>query len=161
MGHKQTLYFLAVLFILTGALLTLENIGQISGISVHWPFFLLLLGSGFVMLFFEKRDIVMIWLGSFILLLGLFFYFLNFTEWTRLATLWPVFLGIAGFSFMATGFVSTGRLYYFFAIFFIALFLVFTLVFTISPILWPVSFVIFGLSLVALQFLLRRGEIEG
>ncbi len=165
MKHRQTLYFLAIVFVISGILLTLENLDLVGDVSNHWPFFLLVVGSGFVMLYFNRdsSDDVLMWLGSFIFLLGSLFYFLNFTDWAMLSRLWPLFLGGVGLSFLFTGVLSPRRLYLFFAVFFIGLFIIFTSVFTISAKLWPLSFVVFGLALIVLQFLLRRkrrDEIE-
>ncbi|MFP4458941.1 MAG: hypothetical protein ACLFSQ_05075 [Candidatus Zixiibacteriota bacterium] len=158
MKQRQTLNFLATIFIITGLLLVMENLGVISGISIHWPIFLFILGTGFSLLFFTKQrnDHAMIWLASFILLLGGFFYYLNFTNWKLLANLWPIFLGIVGFSFLMTGIFSPRRLYLIFAVFFIGLFLIFSSVFAISAKLWPISLVVFGVALIILQYLLGR-----
>ena len=154
MRKKKTLYFLAVLFILVGILLTLENLNLIGGISRHWPVFLLILGAGFILLFLKsRRDEFLVWFGSFVFLLGGFFYILNFTSWSSLATLWPVFLGLVGLSFLVTGALERKRIFVYFAVIFISLSLVLTLVFAISTGLWPLSLVFFGLSLLVLHSL--------
>jgi len=165
MPGKRTVFFLASLLFIIGVLVTLENIRVIRGFSHHWPVFLLIAGCGFVMLFFKeyKTDQVKLWLGSFIFTLGIFFYYLNFTTWANLATLWPLFLGAVGLSFLCIGISSRTRIYNYFAISFIALCITLTLVFTISPKLWPLSFVVFGISLFILDYLQNKnlgGENE-
>ena len=64
-----------------------------------------------------------------------------------------LFLGIVGLSFLSIGVLSRQRIYNYFAVSFIALFIVFTLVFSISYRLWPLSFVVFGISLFILDYL--------
>ncbi|MCJ7579713.1 MAG: hypothetical protein MUP98_04160, partial [Candidatus Aminicenantes bacterium] len=125
-------------------------------------------GCGFVMLFFHgnKTDMVKLWLGTFVFILGIFFYYLNFAEWAGLSSLWPVFLGIVGLSFLSIGVISKTKIYNYFALSFIALFIIFTLVFSISFRLWPLSFVVFGISLFFLDYwqnktLIRRKNESG
>jgi hypothetical protein len=154
MQNKPTLIFLAAIFICVGILLTLENMDIVDGISLHWPLFVLIAGSGFIMLFYhrDKDDDFLVWLGTFMVLLGLFFYFLNFTNWNQLSFLWPVFLGIVGFSFLAIGIIKKNRLFGYLGIVFVGMFLIFTLVFTVSKQLWPTSFIVFGLCLLIINY---------
>ena len=158
MREKRTLYFLAVLFIIVGILLTLENLSILRNISQHWPLFLIIIGSGFVLLFIQgqKSDDTLIWLGTFIFLLGAFFYYLNFTSWKNLSTLWPIFLGLVGFSFLSIAIMKQNMFYVYFSVVFIGLFLILTTVFAISTSLWPISFVVFGLSLLVLEKLKKK-----
>jgi hypothetical protein len=154
MRQKRTLLFLSFIFMFVGTGLTLENFKLIAGFSVHWPAFLIISGAGLIMLFYHqnKIDDVLVWLGSFILLLGIFFYYLNLTAWNQLATLWPVFLGLVGISFLTIGLIKQNRLFTYFGITFIGLFLTFTLVFTVSKDLWPMSFVVFGACLLIIEY---------
>ena len=168
MRRKRTAFFLASLLVIVGVVVTLENFLVINGISFHWPVFLLITGCGFVMLFFHgnKTDLVKLWLGTFVFILGIFFYYLNFAEWAGLSSLWPVFLGIVGLSFLSIGVISKTKIYNYFALSFIALFIIFTLVFSISYRLWPLSFVVFGISLFFLDYwqnktLIRRKNESG
>ncbi len=158
MEKRGTLFFLAGIFVIVGILITLENFSIIRGISIHWPLFLLITGLGFMILFFQrnKTDLALLWIGSFVFILGIFFYYLNFTSWRRLSTLWPVYLGIVGFSFLSTGIYSKRPIFGYFAVVFIALFIVFTSVFYVSQRLWPMSFVIFGASLLILEYIQKK-----
>jgi len=155
---RRTAIFAASMLIIAGVLITLENFGIVRGVSFHWPILLTITGSGFIMLYFEryKNDYVLMWIGTFIFLLSLFFYYLNAFSWVRLSTLWPVFLGIVGFSFLSTS-ITTGKvLFAYFAGVFISLFIIFTLVFTISVKLWPLSLAVFGLSLMIIEYIHSR-----
>lgn len=158
MQHTKTLLFLAAILMAVGALLTLENLGLLHGVSRHWPMFLLILGSGFLLLYRSRQagDAAMLWLGSFILLLGAFFYFLNFTSWRLLGRLWPVFLGLAGLSFLAVGVARRSMMFHLLATALVGLFTVFTLVFAVSMKLWPTSLVVFGASLLMLDYMRRK-----
>lgn len=157
---KSSLFFLANILIVVGALLTLENLGIIHGAAIHWPIFLLMLGIGFITLFFQRlrNDEVLLWLGSCLLLLGAFAYYLNYTSWLQLETLWPFFLGIIGISFLIVGLVTRNTLLSYFAVVFISLFLILTLVFVISLKLWPMSLLVFGVCLLVLEHMYAKKE---
>ncbi|MBD3316172.1 MAG: hypothetical protein GF344_10320 [Chitinivibrionales bacterium] len=152
MGSTKGLNALAILFIVSGTILTLENVGLITGVSALWPFLVIITGSGFLMLFFEhgRNDLSMIWMGTFLVLVGLFFQYLSFSSWRHIVRLWPFFLGIIGFSFLTVSLMSTVRLFRYLAVLFLALFLALTIVFTVSLVLWPVSLIIFGFSLLSI-----------
>ena len=156
--RHRTAYFLAPLLILIGVLVTLENFQVIGCVSEHWPLLLIVVGLGFLMLFYQRQrsDAVLLWLGSFLSILALFCYYLNFTAWSRLARLWPIFLGIVGLSFLVLGIDMRRPLYLYFAGAFIALFVILMLVFSVSTRLWPMSFVVFGVSLVILEHSLNK-----
>jgi hypothetical protein len=158
MQRKRTVFFLATLLILAGALVTLENFAVIRGVSFHWPVLLLIVGCGFVLLFFqtEKVDLVLLWLGTFLVILAIFFYYLNWTSWSKLSSLWPFFLGIVGLSFLSVAIFIRKLLFAYFASAFIALFIIFSLVFSVSTKLWPMSFVVFGMSLLILESLHKK-----
>jgi hypothetical protein len=160
MPRPRTAQFLSPLLILIGVLVTLENFQLIGTVSAHWPLLLIVLGLGFLMLFYQRQrsDAVLLWLGSFLTILALFCYYLNFTSWVRLARLWPIFLGIVGLSFLALGLDTRRRLYLYFAGSFIALFVILMLVFTVSTRLWPMSFVVFGVSLLVLEYSLNKAK---
>jgi hypothetical protein len=162
MKPKRSLTAMAVLFICTGAVLTLENYSLVAGISSHWPLFIILVGSGFALLFFQngRQDAALIWLGSFCIPIGVFFYFLNFTSWRHMAHLWPLFLGIVGLSFLVTTIVTKSRIFLYLSFLFVTLFCALWLVFTVSIKLWPVSLIVFGLSLLSINFFAQKETLQ-
>lgn len=169
MRNKKSISVLAGLFIIAGMVLVLENYSLLRGISQFWPALILITGSGFVLLFFsrQRKDPALIWLGSFMAMLSVFFLCLNNTSWTTLAYLWPVFLGIVGVSFLATSVFTKGRAYVYLAVFFITVFLALYFVFTVSYKLWPLSLVLFGISLLIIDYFnkvhpdVHRNKSEG
>lgn|GEM_PF-511100 len=155
---NRSLTSIAVVFIIAGAVLTLENFNVIGGISSHWPLFILLTGSGFMLLYFKSKrgDAALIWIGSFLIPLGLLFYYLNFTSWTQMGRLWPLFLGIVGVSFLVTTIATRSRIFLYISILFVALFGALWLVFSVSLRLWPLSLVVFGLSLLSINLFAKK-----
>jgi hypothetical protein len=159
MVKTKSIFVLAVVLIAAGAALTLENMGLVSGASRLWPAFVLILSAGFLIMFFdrEKNDPALLFIGTVLLLLGTFFFYLNFTGWSSMSKLWPVFLGIAGAGFLAIYLERRDRLFLFISVALIMLAGVFYLVFGISLHLWPLSLVAFGLSLLAVNhYYLRK-----
>ena len=154
MKKQKSISVLAGLFIIAGMVLVLENYALLRGISKFWPGLILITGSGFILLFFNrhKRDPALIWLGSFMAGLSVFFLCLNNTSWTTLSYLWPVFLGIVGASFLMTSIFTKGRAYAYLAVLFISVFLALYFVFTVSYKLWPLSLVLFGISLLIIDY---------
>jgi len=159
MRRVRSIFILALIFILAGAVLTLENMRVLSGVSRLWPVFPLVVGAGFCILFVERkaRDFALLYLGSALCQVSVFFFYLNYSSWSTLGTLWPVFLGIAGLSFLAVYFNSRIRLFSILGVSLGLLAAVFYLVFGVSHNLWPLSFVAFGGSLLAVNhYYLRK-----
>ena len=149
MPERSSINVLAAVFVIAGVVLTLENVGLVSGIARLWPLLIIVLGLGFLGLFSQKGrdDLVLAWLGTFSIGLGTLFVYLNYAGWGRISGLWPVFLALVGVSFAVLVFFSSNRVFAWSAVLFISLFIVFYLVFSISLSLWPLSLVIFGLCL--------------
>lgn len=162
MKNRSGTVFLAVILIIAGIVITLENFRFLNGISRHWPALMLIVGLGFILLFFQKQrqDQVLIWLGTFIGLLGLFFYYLNFTTWKSLSHDWPVFLLVVGISFIPVAAIKKKMIYVLSSLSFITLFLVFFLVFTVSSKLWPLSFLFLGIDLLIIDYVNRIQNIK-
>jgi hypothetical protein len=158
MKSKSSIVFLSIILILAGAVITSENFNIITGVSRHWPVLLIILGSGFIILFFQRlqQDIAMLWLGSFIGTLGLFFYYLNYTGWKRLGHDWPVFLAVVGLSFLLVSVFKRKMVYILSAVSFITLFLIFFLVFTISSKFWPLALLLLGVDLLLIDYVNKK-----
>ncbi len=162
MQNRSSTAFLAVILIIAGIVITLENLRFLNGISRHWPALMLILGTGFSLLYFQRQrqDQMLIWLGTFISLLGLFFYYLNFTSWKSLSHDWPVFLLIVGISFIPVAAYKKKMIYVLSSLSFITLFLIFFLVFTVSAKLWPLSFLFLGVDLLIIEYVNKMQNIK-
>lgn len=157
MKQKSSLVVLSLLFIIIGTAIILENYSLITGAIKLWPLLVLTIGAGFVMLFFERKpDPALLWIGSFLIFLAILFYCLNCFSWSKLSTLWPIFLGIIGLSFLVTDIFVKNAIFLYLAFLFIALFLTFYFIFAVSLKMWPISLVVFGISLLFINFNLRR-----
>jgi hypothetical protein len=144
---------LAGLFILIGVLLILENNGILPGIHKFWPALLSLLGIGMTLLFFsDKKDVGLLWFGSFMLMLSIFFFYLNFNSWSALKSLWPIFITILGVSAFICYFPNKNRVLLFLGLFGIMLSAAFILIFSVSESLWPVSLIVTGLFIYIVSF---------
>ena len=154
MKPRSSTVFLALILIVAGIVVTLENFHFLIGISRHWPVLLIFLGTGFCILYFQrnKQDQTIIWLGTFLTAIGIFFYYLNFTTWRNLAKEWPVFLLIAGISFIPVVNFRRKMIYVLSSLSFITLFLIFFLVFNVSTKLWPLSFLFMGVDLLIIEY---------
>ncbi len=138
---------IAVLSILSGLILILESYGIVHGFWRLWPLFPLILGAGFLLLYFHqaRRDTLLMGLGIYLVCCAFLFFFLNYTSWTLLGDLWPLFIGFLGLAFI--GPVLGGRWRRIFLPIALGLLLicgVFLLVATVDPRLWPISLVLFG-----------------
>lgn len=159
MRDTSSFNILASVLIILGVALLLENYGVIKGVMFFWPVLPLVIGIGFCMLYFRSRkDLVLLGLGTFILLNSVLFFYLNFTAWSLLAYLWPVFIVILGLSFLACYIFSRRKVLIYLAILLMAVGTSFILIFAVSKILWPVSLVLAGLSFILIDLFSRLGQ---
>lgn len=158
MKNSGSIGFLALILILAGIVVTLENFSLLNGISLHWPLLPIVTGIGFVILYFNRNrsDTFLNWLGTFMISNGILFYYLNFTTWNRLATEWPLFFLVLGISFLTATILDRKKVYLYSAIGFITLFLIFYLVFSISARLWPLSLFLLGIDLLLIDHFNRK-----
>jgi hypothetical protein len=144
---RPTTKAIAVLAILSGLLLILESYGIGRGLWRLWPVFPLILGAGFLLLYAQqgRRDGLLVGLGIYLVCGALFFFFLNYTTWSRLGYLWPLFIGFLGLAFLGPVVSGSGsRILLPIALGLLLICGVFLLVATVDPRLWPVSLVLFG-----------------
>ena len=162
MRSKGSIGLLATLLIIAGTVVTLENFGLMKGVSKHWPVLLVILGIGFSILYYNggRQNQAIIWFATFWASNGLFFYYLTFTSWSRLATEWPVFLLILGISFLAIAWHYRKKIYFLSAVSFISLFLIFFLIFKISANLWPLSLLFLGTDLLIINRWNQKQKIK-
>ncbi|MFC1723166.1 hypothetical protein ACFL0V_03450 [Nanoarchaeota archaeon] len=157
---KKTSSFsvLAIVLMLLGLILILENFNIIRGALNLWPLLPLTIGFGFCLLFYKskQKDMVLLGLGTFIILSSIFFFYLNFTNLNKLSYMWPLFITLLGVSFIPPYAFSKSRITIILGIFLIAIGLSFILIFAISTDLWPVSLVLAGASFLISSFFSAR-----
>ena len=146
--NSNSFNVLALVLILLGLILTLDNFNIINGAFNLWPLLTLIIGIGFCLLFHKNRnkDLVLLGLGSFITMISLFFFYLNFTTWTKLSYLWPVFITTLGLSFLPPYSFSKNNIVISLGILLMAIGLSFIFIFSIDTSLWPLSLVLTGVS---------------
>ena len=153
---------LAILCVLVGVLLLLEQFDVLSGVHRLWPVFPAFVGAGLLVLFYQRgrQDLVLMGIGSFMIGVSGLFFLCNYTSWAILLDAWPAFITLVGLSSVAASFyakrartamwISGGSL--------VLLGLVFFIVFGVHPGLWPVSLVSFGIWILALTWAVRRAR---
>lgn len=94
---------LGIVLIVVGFLFLLVSNHLIIGWEDVWPLFPLLAGIFFLKLSSARRDSEIVFIGTALLLLGVFFLCFTFgvLDWERMRTLWPTFPLIGGVSFIA------------------------------------------------------------
>lgn len=145
---------LAVLCIGIGALLMLENYGFINGVYNLWPVFPLVIGVGFCMLYRDRnrRDLTVLAMGVYLIQFSALAFYENYTSWKSMAYLWPFFVGFLGVSFLAIyASKGTGTVFFHLGMFLIGLCGVFFLIFSVDYRLWPISLVLFGISILLIK----------
>ena len=138
---------LAVLSLLVGFLLTMDNLGILTGTWKLWPVFLLFLGIGGLNFFksSNRKDLIPLGISIYLVLISIFFFFLNFTTWQVMKDVWPTFIAIFGVSTLAISYFTERKKWFALSgLFFVFLALVFFLAFSIEAKLWPLSLMLFG-----------------
>ncbi len=153
-ANKSRYSVLAFLCISIGALLILENYGYIRGVYNLWPVFPMITGAGFYLLYKDrgKRDSVLLAMGVYLLQFSALAFYENYTSWSGMEYLWPFFVGFLGVSFLSI-FVSTGKgiIFFHLGVFLIGLCLIFFLIFSVDYRLWPISLILFGISILLIK----------
>ncbi len=145
---------LALLCIGIGVLLMLENYGYIKGIYNLWPIFPLIFGVGLYMLYKDRgaRDSILLAIGIYLIQFSVLAFYENYTSWTSMVYLWPFFVGFLGVSFLSI-YISTGNgmIFFHLGVLLIGLCIVFFLIFSVDYRLWPISLVLFGISILLIK----------
>ena len=132
-----------------------ETLGYFPGISKIWPIFLVLLGGGFIIIFMNKGkvEIPMMGIGVSLVLLSIFFFYLNYTNWSNLKILWPIFIGITGIAFGVSSLYTRLKVFKYISLGLVSLSVALLLIFSISYKFWPISITLLGISflLVSIQ----------
>ncbi len=151
---KSRYNVLALLCIVVGALLILENYGYINGMYHFWPVLTLILGVGLYLLYAERegRNPTILAIGVYLIQFSALAFYANYTSWASMEYLWPFYIGFLGVSFLSV-YVSTkrGTIFFHLGVFLVGLCIVFFMVFSVDYRLWPISLVLFGISILLIK----------
>jgi hypothetical protein len=141
---------LAFLLIGIGLVFAVNSIMGLSIIYKLWPILILLPGTGFIGIFLKRKAKRSLYLsvGEYLILFTGLALYCNFTSWTNLAHLWPIFitfLGIVVFSVFL--FHRKNRLLLLVGLLLISLSVFFFFVFSIDVHYWWIIFILAGLSI--------------
>jgi hypothetical protein len=153
---------LAIFTILSGVLLLGENYGVLPAVHNFWPLASGALGAGFLLLYRSgKLESLLVGIGTYLICFSVLALICNYTSWRILKHAWPLFIGFLGISMLSIFFFARRQyLYLSLGSGLIMLALVFFFVFSVDPLLWPLSLIMFGISVLLLNyFRIKRGEL--
>ncbi len=145
---------LGVFSVIAGIAVLGENYGYFPAVHRLWPLATAALGYGFLLLHRRGRtDMVLVGTGVYLLFFSGLALFLNYTSWWELSWLWPIFVGFLGVSILGVYFAGyQDVLYLAFGLAFVSLCLAFFFVFSVDPDLWPISLVLFGMTILLVNY---------
>ncbi len=153
---------LAIFSIISGLLLLGENYGLLPAVHKLWPLASGALGIGFLLLYRRKKlESLLVGIGTYLICFSILALICNFTSWLILKDTWPLFISFLGISMLCI-FIFAKRhiLYFSIGSSLIMLSLVFFFVFSVDPLLWPLSLILFGISIILLNyFRTKRGAV--
>ncbi len=153
---------LAIFSIISGLVLIGENYGVLPPVHKLWPLASGALGIGFLLLYRRRKlEILLIGIGTYLVCFSALALICNFTSWHILKEAWPLFIGFLGISMFSIFFFGKRHFLYFsIGSGLIMLSVVFFFVFTVDPLLWPLSLVLFGLTILFVNyFRTKRGAL--
>ncbi len=145
---------MALLLIAVGLLLGLDACLEWSIVHRLWPLLLVILGIGLVGIFLQgnSREAVFLAGGVYVFCFGGLALFCNFTSWTALTHLWPLFIAFLGLVLLALHFFREKRLVYLLGgLLLISLSAMFILTLSLGSRWWWTILVLAGLSLLAAE----------
>ena len=128
-----------IILVVIGLLLAADSILKLSLIYKLWPILITFVGVGFIGIFKQRARKESLYLSVGIYFIGFSFLALycNFTSWSILSTLWPLFITILGIA-LTVSFVCCRRqrMQLLSGLLLISLSIVFFFVFTLDSRLW-------------------------
>lgn len=160
--HLNGFVILALFCIISGILLLGENYGILPAVHNLWPVASGALGIGFLLLFRKRKfESLLVGIGTYLLCFSVLALVCNFTSWRILKHTWPLFIAFLGISLICIFFVATRSFIYLLlggGLIMLAIFFFF--VFSVDPDLWPLSLILFGISVILLNyFRIKRGAL--
>lgn len=141
---------LALMLIVIGMLFAVDTIAGTAVVWRLWPLTITIMGIGFLGIFAkrERREVPYLAVGVYLICFSGLALYCNFTAWTVLAALWPLFVAFLGLALLAAFiFHRHSRRMLLMALLVISLAVGFFLVFNLSAGFWWVIFVLSGISI--------------
>ncbi len=142
---------LGILLSAIGVILAVDATAHLSILYKLWPLLCTILGTGFFGIYQQRsrRESSYVIVGTYITGFSILALYCNFTSWSNLSTLWPVFIALMGIAVIAgylfgnrhPGVLLSGLLSFSIAV-------VFYLVFSFNHQLWWSVFILVGGSFV-------------
>jgi hypothetical protein len=84
--------FWGIFLIALGIIFLMGNLSEV-GMSRLWPVFPLVVGLSFWIAYFQDRtNFGILMPGSILVVISLLFFYCNFTSWSKMEALWPIFI---------------------------------------------------------------------
>lgn len=145
----------AVLMLVIGGLFAVDMFLGWSLAWRLWPLLAMLLGGGLIGIFFsrDRRGAPIFASGVYFICFSALALYCNFTSWSSLSRLWPLFIAFLGISLISVFFVTRRhhRMSLLAGLLLVSCALVFFFVFTIDQRLWWIVFILTGLSVLAAE----------
>ena len=89
---------LGIILIITGLLFALDSLFNLNFIYKFWPVLTAITGIGFIGIFksIRKKGIFYLIIGEYLFCFSILALLCNFTSWTILSNLWPIFITFTG-----------------------------------------------------------------
>jgi len=138
------------LLVIIGLLLAIDSFFKLSLVYKLWPVLITIIGVGFIGIFRlrYRKEALYIGIGIYLIGFSVLALYCNFTTWTALSDLWPVFIAILGLSLIgAFMFGLRQRMHLLLGLLLVSLSAVFFFVFAIDTGLWWTAFIFTGISI--------------
>ena len=140
---------LSFLLAFIGIMLAVDTMADLSFIYRLWPLLATILGTGFIGIYIRRsrREAVYIGIGVYLIGFGGLALYCSLTSWAALASLWPVFIGLMGLSFIFGYFFGRRRpMFLLTGLLFISIAMLFYFVFGQNQRLWWTVFIFASIS---------------
>ncbi len=140
----------AFILITIGILIALESFFKLGIVFKLWPVLTLILGGGLIGIYKQRKTTGLLFLGSgeYLILFSILALYCNFTSWSRMSFLWPLFIIFMGVVFFTLyGADRKKRSFLFLGLVLISLSIFFYLMFKVDLQYWWSIFILVGISI--------------
>jgi len=141
---------IAILFIAIGTLIALDSFFNIAVIIKLWPLLTITLGAGLIGIYIKRETAGLIFpaSGEYLLFFSGLALYCNFTSWSNMAHLWPLFVIFLGVVFITLYVMNRKRrVLLFLGLILLSLSAFFYFVFAVDIRYWWTIFILVGVSI--------------